>query len=44
MKIQEKVVFVTCEDDERISDIRDLNGRYVRLAIVYCFAICCPQN
>ncbi|CAI9117453.1 OLC1v1018851C1 [Oldenlandia corymbosa var. corymbosa] len=28
---QEKVVFVTCEDDEKIADIKDLNGRYVRM-------------
>ncbi|KAH6785738.1 chloroplastidic phosphoglucan [Perilla frutescens var. hirtella] len=28
---QEKVVFVTCEDDEKVSDIRNLSGKFVRL-------------
>ncbi|KAL6970881.1 Phosphoglucan, water dikinase, chloroplastic [Sarracenia purpurea var. burkii] len=28
---QEKVVFVTCEDDDKIVDIKKLNGKYVRL-------------
>jgi phosphoglucan,water dikinase len=28
---QEKVVFVTCEDDDKITDIRNLNKKYVRL-------------
>lgn len=28
---QEKVVFVTCEDDEKVSDIERLAGKYVRL-------------
>uniref|UniRef100_A0ACD6A9N6 Uncharacterized protein n=1 Tax=Avena sativa TaxID=4498 RepID=A0ACD6A9N6_AVESA len=28
---QEKVVFVTCEDDERIADLRLLEGKHVRL-------------
>ncbi|KAL8459573.1 hypothetical protein ACS0TY_036901 [Phlomoides rotata] len=28
---QEKVVFVTCEDDERVSDIQRLSGKLVRL-------------
>uniref|UniRef100_A0A5B6ZH23 CBM20 domain-containing protein n=1 Tax=Davidia involucrata TaxID=16924 RepID=A0A5B6ZH23_DAVIN len=28
---QEKVVFVTCEDDDRVADIQKLNGKYVRL-------------
>ncbi|XP_010244064.1 PREDICTED: phosphoglucan, water dikinase, chloroplastic isoform X2 [Nelumbo nucifera] len=28
---QEKVVFVTCEDDDKISDIRKLKGKSVRL-------------
>lgn len=28
---QEKVVFVTCEDDDKIVDIGKLNGKYVRL-------------
>ncbi|KAF8402196.1 hypothetical protein HHK36_013148 [Tetracentron sinense] len=27
----EKVVFVTCEDDDKISDIRKLDGKHVRL-------------
>ncbi|KAK6115543.1 hypothetical protein DH2020_007812 [Rehmannia glutinosa] len=28
---EEKVVFVTCEDDEKIADIKMLNGKFVRL-------------
>ncbi|OIT07698.1 PREDICTED: phosphoglucan, water dikinase, chloroplastic [Nicotiana attenuata] len=28
---QEKVVFVTCDDDDKVSDIRELTGKYVRL-------------
>ncbi|KAI3460627.1 hypothetical protein Pfo_017290 [Paulownia fortunei] len=28
---QEKVVFVTCEDDEKVADIKMLNGKFVRL-------------
>ncbi|XP_043707593.1 phosphoglucan, water dikinase, chloroplastic-like [Telopea speciosissima] len=28
---QEKVVFVTCEDDEQIANIKELNGKSVRL-------------
>ncbi|XP_057798732.1 phosphoglucan, water dikinase, chloroplastic [Salvia miltiorrhiza] len=28
---QERVVFVTCEDDEKVSDIRNLSGKFVRL-------------
>ncbi|PIN06610.1 Phosphoglucan, water dikinase [Handroanthus impetiginosus] len=28
---QEKVVFVTCEDDEKVSDVKMLNGKFVRL-------------
>ncbi|XP_022761795.1 phosphoglucan, water dikinase, chloroplastic-like isoform X2 [Durio zibethinus] len=28
---QEKVVFVTCEDEEKVSDIQKLAGKYVRL-------------
>ncbi|XP_022722471.1 phosphoglucan, water dikinase, chloroplastic-like [Durio zibethinus] len=28
---QEKVVFVTCEDEENVSDIKKLAGKYVRL-------------
>ncbi|GLU18569.1 hypothetical protein SLE2022_348620 [Rubroshorea leprosula] len=28
---QEKVVFVTCEDDDVVSDIQKLSGKYVRL-------------
>ncbi|KAG6422820.1 hypothetical protein SASPL_113201 [Salvia splendens] len=27
----ERVVFVTCEDDEKVSDIRNLSGKFVRL-------------
>ncbi|GFP87620.1 phosphoglucan water dikinase chloroplastic [Phtheirospermum japonicum] len=27
----EKVVFVTCEDDEKVADIKKLNGKFVRL-------------
>ncbi|KAK2969590.1 hypothetical protein RJ640_023702 [Escallonia rubra] len=29
--LSEKVVFVTCEDDDKISDIKKLRGKYVRL-------------
>ncbi|KAL3329444.1 hypothetical protein AABB24_036503 [Solanum stoloniferum] len=28
---QEKVVFVTCDDDDKVSDVRQLLGKYVRL-------------
>ncbi|KAF3616638.1 hypothetical protein FXO38_34413 [Capsicum annuum] len=28
---QEKVVFVTCNDDDKVSDVRQLLGKYVRL-------------
>ncbi|KAM5569788.1 phosphoglucan, water dikinase, chloroplastic [Rosa sericea] len=28
---QEKVVFVTCEDDDKVADIQKLKGKYVRL-------------
>ncbi|KAA8527871.1 hypothetical protein F0562_035260 [Nyssa sinensis] len=28
---QEKVVFVMCEDDDKVADIQKLNGKYVRL-------------
>ncbi|CAN4120917.1 unnamed protein product [Withania somnifera] len=28
---QEKVVFVTCDDDDKVSDVRQLIGKYVRL-------------
>ncbi|KAL6527569.1 Phosphoglucan, water dikinase, chloroplastic [Orobanche gracilis] len=28
---QEKVVFVTCDDDEKVADIKILNGKFVRL-------------
>lgn len=28
--LQEKVIFVTCEDDDKIADIQKLNGKYVR--------------
>ncbi|CAA0840857.1 Phosphoglucan- water dikinase- chloroplastic [Striga hermonthica] len=28
---QEKVVFVTCEDDEKVSDMKTLSGKFVRL-------------
>uniref|UniRef100_A0A2P2L2M0 Phosphoglucan water dikinaseic n=1 Tax=Rhizophora mucronata TaxID=61149 RepID=A0A2P2L2M0_RHIMU len=28
---QEKVIFVTCEDDEKVADIQRLAGKYVRL-------------
>ncbi|XP_050236543.1 phosphoglucan, water dikinase, chloroplastic isoform X2 [Mercurialis annua] len=28
---QEKVVFVTCEDDEKVADMKRLTGKYVRL-------------
>ncbi|KAL3634731.1 Phosphoglucan, water dikinase, chloroplastic [Castilleja foliolosa] len=28
---QEKIVFVTCEDDEKVVDIKKLNGKFVRL-------------
>ncbi|XP_027165798.1 phosphoglucan, water dikinase, chloroplastic [Coffea eugenioides] len=28
---QEKVVFVTCDDDDKVTDIKDMNGKYVRL-------------
>ncbi|KAL3845584.1 hypothetical protein ACJIZ3_002987 [Penstemon smallii] len=28
---QEKVVFVTCEDDDKVADIKMLNGKFVRL-------------
>ncbi|CAM8918101.1 unnamed protein product [Rhodiola kirilowii] len=28
---QEKVVFVTCEDDDKIADLKRLGGKYVRL-------------
>lgn len=31
ISLQEKVVFVTCEDDEKVSDIERLAGKYVRL-------------
>lgn len=30
---QEKVVFVTCEDDEKIADLKNLSGKYVRFVI-----------
>lgn len=29
--LQEKVVFVTCEDDDKVADIQKLEGNYVRL-------------
>lgn len=29
--IQEKVVFVTCEDDDTIADVKSLEGKHVRL-------------
>lgn len=28
---QEKVVFVTCDDDDEVADIKEMNGKYVRL-------------
>lgn len=29
--LQEKVVFVTCEDEEKVADFKNLNGKFVRL-------------
>jgi phosphoglucan,water dikinase len=31
VNLQEKVVFVTCEDDDKVADIQRLTGKYVRL-------------
>lgn len=31
--LQEGVVFVTCEDDEKVSDIRNLSEKFVRLEL-----------
>lgn len=31
--MQEKVIFVTCEDEEKVSDIQNLAGKYVRLSL-----------
>lgn len=33
MEMQEKVVFVTCDDDDKVAEIKELNGKYVRLAM-----------
>ena len=32
LNLQEKVVFVTCEDDDKIVDAKKLEGKYVRLS------------
>jgi hypothetical protein len=38
---QEKVVFVTCEDDDRIAGLRLLEGKHVRLCSVFiCMSFC----
>ena len=45
--LQEKVIFVTCEDDDKIADIQKLNGKCVRYFIqaslglesILCFLI-----
>jgi phosphoglucan,water dikinase len=29
--LQERVVFVTCEDDDKVADMRKLTGKNVRL-------------
>lgn len=33
--LQEKVVFVTCEDDDKVAEMQKLTGKYVRL----CFCV-----
>ena len=32
--LQEKVVFVTCEDDDKVAEIQKLNGKFVRLELL----------
>ena len=35
--LQEKVVFVTCEDDDKVAEIQKLNGKFVRLELLRLF-------
>lgn len=35
--LQEKVVFVTCEDDDKVNDIRKLDQKHVRLSFFHLF-------